>query len=132
LTSIDNIDTAAVSEFGKNMWIHHENIMRKDYDMEESHFGKLPIRWGISHYAVVILHEFGHIIRTRARRTTSLTLLTSNLSLYQCFLQFKEDILTEIKHTDNSAKVGEKRVELEECFADMFAKSFILYITQNE
>lgn len=134
MVDIDNIDTAAVSEYGKTLWIHGENIMNRRYDAEESHFERVPIdSWNVRHYTMVILHEFGHIIRLRGRNSTSIPLIRTNDNLYDCYMEHRQEISDRLRKEKfkSSDWVTRASVDLEEWFADVFSMSFIWYVTQK-
>jgi hypothetical protein len=125
--------TNTSSTDGWNLWINRKNIMNKKFDLDDSHFGELPS--GVSHYAVVILHEFGHVLRERANKTTFSYLMDNSPIIRKCFREFQRYIhkpsLSTIERETTMSK--KKKDELEEWIADMFAKSFVLYaITDNK
>jgi hypothetical protein len=134
MVDIDSIDTAAVSEYGKTLWIHGDNIMNRRYDAVESHFERIPIdSWNVRHYTMVILHEFGHIIRLRGRNSTSIPLIRTNDTLYDCYMEHRQEISDRLRKErfKSSDWVTRASVDLEEWFADVFAMSFIWYVTQK-
>jgi hypothetical protein len=134
LVDIDNINTAAVSEDGNTVWIHGDNIMNRKFDKEESNFEKISIdSWNIRHYTMVILHEFGHIIRLRVSLSTSIPLIETNDLLLNCYNQHRQKINDRLRKEKfkSSDWVTRASVDLEEWFADVFSMSFIWYVTKN-
>jgi len=131
-------DRRTASTTGYKIWINDSKIMNESFDQLDTHFGDLPK--GVSHYAAVILHEFGHIIRERANETTFQYILDISPSIRDCFREFQvyisetnDQIERERRsYGGNRVKVlkelkVEREDELEEWVADMFAKSFIVY-----
>ena len=122
---IDGIQTAATDGF--TLWINRTKIMNKGFDQKDTHFGALPKE--VSHFAAVMLHEFGHMLRQRADRTTVNTLLRESPGLRKCYDEFQR----KISKARESYRKGEGESpnhlsdEREEWFADIIAKSFILY-----
>lgn len=134
--SIDDEGTASTD--GYKLWINVKRIMNKEFDEKDTHFGKLPK--GVSHYASVILHEFGHIIRERANETTFQYIVDKSPDFKKCLRQYQIYIHEAYEEKKLSYKRGDDRKsdifnfilnqrkdELEEWIADMFAKSFIIY-----
>ena len=137
----DDIDTdspSTASTTGYTLWINEQHVMNKDFDKKDTHFGKLPK--GVSHYCAVILHEFGHVIRERANETTFQFMLDISPDINRCFREFQLYISDTHDQAERAKERGykrrsyilqqrvkERKDELEEWIADMFAKSFIIY-----
>jgi hypothetical protein len=132
---IDGINTAATDGF--TLWINRTRIMNKEFDAKDTHFGKLP--QSVSHFSAVMLHEFGHVLRKRADRTTVQTLFRESPELRSCYNEYQRKI-SKARETARGSS-GKDRAEdydirdlereisdeMEEWFADIYAKSFILY-----
>jgi hypothetical protein len=131
-------DRRTASTTGYKIWINDSKIMNESFDQIDTHFGDLPK--GVSHYAAVILHEFGHIIRERANETTFQYILDISPSIRDCFREFQvyisetNDQIERARRSYGGDRVKvfeelkvEREDELEEWIADMFAKSFIVY-----
>ncbi|MHA1682707.1 MAG: hypothetical protein ACTSUE_17340 [Promethearchaeota archaeon] len=118
---IDGINTAATN--GLNLWINRTKIMNRSFDKKDTHFGPLPR--AVSHFSAVMLHEFGHVLRARANRTTVETMLRENPNIRTCYNGYQSKLA---KARMNKDKRRWKQIsnEMEEWFADIFAKSFIL------
>ena len=118
---IDTIHTAATD--GSTLWINRKNIMNKAFDRRDTHFGPLPP--GVSHFSAVMLHEFGHVLRKRAKHTTIVRILRNSPDIRLCYNEFQEDkeLARKVRDKDLYSSISD---EMEEWFADIFAKSFIL------
>ena len=122
--NIDTIRKAATD--GTTLWINRESIMNKKFDQMDTHFGELPR--GISHFSAVMLHEFGHVLRKRANNTTVVRMLRNSPDIRSCYNAYQEDKELARKVKDKNL-YGDISHEMEEWFADIFSKSFILHAT---
>ena len=133
---IDSEKTASTT--GWKLWINAKDIMNGDFDEQDTHFGRLPK--GVSHYAAVILHEFGHVLRERGEKTTFPHMMETSPLVKKCFQEYEVRIadayeeFSKARASKNEGKAyilrrlwNERKDELEEWFADMFAKSFIVF-----
>lgn len=119
---IDGINTAATNGF--RLWINKTKIMNRSFDEKDTHFGKLPP--AVSHFSAVMLHEFGHVLRARANRTTVETMLRQSPDIRTCYNEYQSR-MTEARTEKDRRKWRRISNEMEEWFADIFSKSFILY-----
>lgn len=122
VNDIDNISTAATDGF--TLWINRTKIMNREFDKKNTHFGSLPRT--VSHFSAVMLHEFGHVLRQRAGRTTVETMFRQSPELRKCYNEFQHKI-SKAREYRSEEEVNEMSDEMEEWFADIFAKSFIIY-----
>lgn len=125
---IDTVNTARTN--GTTLWINVPHVMNSRFDREDTHFGELP--HGVSHFSAVILHEMGHIIRERASGTTFQYMVDISPSIRKCLREFEEyisEVYMEMERRERSVRLAKeyenRKDELEEWVADMFAKSFI-------
>lgn len=122
---VDSVRTAATD--GDTLWINTEHIMNEDFNLKKTHFGLLPD--GVSHFSAVMLHEFGHILRSRANSTTFLSLLRQSPDVHSCFDRYQQQ-LADAREGPSRNAYDDVKNEMEEWIADMFAKSFIEYATE--
>lgn len=122
----DSINTAATD--GDTLWINTSKIMNRAFDSEKSHFGKLPSQ--TSHFSAVMLHEFGHMIRKRASRTTFQSLLRQSPGIQECFERYQER-LSYSRAPESIETFEDVEHEMEEWVADMFSKSFIRHAMET-
>ena len=119
----EEIQTAATNGF--TLWINKFNIMNKKFNEVVSNYGKLPDQ--VSHFSAVMLHEFGHILRKRANKTTVVKIRRYNKKIQDHFDLFYKNQEHELKKTKGKKQNKKKARCFEEWFADAFAVSFILH-----
>jgi len=127
---IDTVKTARTN--GTKLWINVSSVMNDRFDKEDTHFGELPR--GVSHFAAVILHEMGHIIRERANGTTFQYMVDISPNIRRCLREFQEyisEVYMEMERRRRSRRYKkeyeDRKDELEQWVADMFPKSFIAH-----
>ncbi len=106
----DRIDTASTN--GQFLKVYNGIITDKEFEEEPGHLG-IPRPRLVSHYAVVILHEVGHVIHKRFQRLgrREVTRVMGSLFYPDCFIDPRQ---------------FESRSDWAEWFADMFSLSIVL------
>lgn len=112
------IKIRSASTNGHNIQFYYPGVMTDRFERMSTRFGKVPP--GLTHYAVMILHEYGHIIHRAIRRTTnsedilrSLTFLFGPLGVsrsqgLRCWKTYAKDFDAQ-----------------SEWFADVFSRTFV-------